>query len=527
LSAVMRYVDRGYKQELKRNQKYFEQRFNISSKFISEMLMDCLIGYSTIDRGIMAALSRFDMELKAIHNKNVKWSCSHYVEAGGIKYKYNSRPDSGLYLDCGVKDFNPLLITAEYKRKFAQPDYLDDWTKLSYQLIFSGHMLFVLNRISSKPISEPICLYGWLIPGARRKENVWNSFILELYKLEFSLKESNVESPEFRATLSLVKAFPIREFDQVVALSFLITLNAVLIAEKINGLELKPEKKTKIEAEVKKIEKCDSIRSQKTGSRSETQSRKENESPTSPPPSNTHSNAALLIAGDELENVRNRFCHSISDEGIEYHPLGDLIFDAQLPGDKTHVVVKVVSKRAAGYVQSLSKKFTSPCEAKRLGLLMPLKYVPLREDSVGLVMEEVTPLSFWDDLTTEELLNMASQLLCILKSLNAFGIVHGDLKLSNMGMTEDGLLVLFDWEDRVRGTTGYMAPELNNGEAVPTHLSDLYSAGMVLKKLHRITIGGENLHDIAQTAETLTSKDPSIRQTALETSSINESRSRF
>jgi hypothetical protein len=53
-----------------------------------------------------------------------------------------------------------------------------------------------------------------------------------------------------------------------------------------------------------------------------------------------------------------------------------------------------------------------------------------------------------------------------------------------MGLTGGGSLVVFDWEEEVRGTKGYQAPELrSNTDSTPNFESDLYPAGVVLEKL--------------------------------------------
>jgi len=53
-----------------------------------------------------------------------------------------------------------------------------------------------------------------------------------------------------------------------------------------------------------------------------------------------------------------------------------------------------------------------------------------------------------------------------------------------MGIDIHGQLCVFDWEENVLGTNGYMAPELvSKSLEAPNVFSDLYSAGLVLKEL--------------------------------------------
>jgi hypothetical protein len=497
--------------ELKRNETYFNSHLATAS--FSEMLLDCLIGYPTVDCGIMEALLFLVVKFGLVHNKNFEWACHHLLQAEGDPCKYHSRPDSGLYLRTELTGFNPLVLTAEYKRKYIENDYINDWTKLAFQLIFSGHMIYILNRISTKPISKRnVSLYGWLIPGAHNKDNVWNSLVIELYKLEFDLDESDAFNPQFKATYSLVKAFPIREFEQVVVLSYLITLNGSKIAEMIDGLKPHTHFKTLIENHITQVGKCSSIRSERHVSSKSRSQKSSKQKDSSSAPVNSRSNASLLIAMNVLENVRQRFCHTLTDDGIERHPLGDLVFNAVLPDDKTRVVVKIVCTSEADYIKSLSEKVGEVCDARTSGFLFPLKYIHLREDTIALVMEEVKPLSFWDILRKDEMMNMYTQLMNIVKRLNVLEVIHGDLKLSNIGMTNDGLMVLFDWEEGVRGTRGYMAPELRE-DGTPSHLSDLYSAGIVLTKLYAIT--KESIPEVVQVISLLTSQDPSVRPSAL------------
>ncbi len=114
---------------------------------------------------------------------------------------------------------------------------------------------------------------------------------------------------------------------------------------------------------------------------------------------------------------------------------------------------------------------------------------------------------------------LARDLLGALEHIHAAGIVHRDVKPSNVLMPPDGAARLTDFgiaqpEDATRitqtgqviGTKGYIAPELMHGDA-PTPRSDLYSAGMVLGDL----LGDRapfTLHDLVAD---LTDDDPRRR----------------
>jgi serine/threonine protein kinase len=136
------------------------------------------------------------------------------------------------------------------------------------------------------------------------------------------------------------------------------------------------------------------------------------------------------------------------------------------------------------YVQSLSERVSSTCGSlnpRNLGFLFPRMVLSLGEKNV---MQE-------------------------------FEVVHGDLKLSNMGITADVLLLLFDWEDNVKGTPGYMAPELRE-DGTPTLLSDLYSAGVVLKNLCKLLDETDRVSkEIGSIISLLTSQEPTKREAAL------------
>lgn len=91
-----------------------------------------------------------------------------------------------------------------------------------------------------------------------------------------------------------------------------------------------------------------------------------------------------------------------------------------------------------------------------------------------------------------EILSLASDLSAAIQSVHDMGMVHGDIKASNVMIEDQGRVVLMDFgagsdilkedEGPLRGTPIVMAPELFRG-ACATTKSDIYSFGVLLFRL--------------------------------------------
>ncbi|MCB9676784.1 MAG: serine/threonine-protein kinase PknK [Alphaproteobacteria bacterium] len=112
-------------------------------------------------------------------------------------------------------------------------------------------------------------------------------------------------------------------------------------------------------------------------------------------------------------------------------------------------------------------------------------------DGKWIALERVrgTMMDEWSkDQPPENIVGIAFELLEALEHLHAHGVVHGDLKPSNVIVDTDGRARLLDLgvatlpgEDVAgfRGTLGYAAPELLRGKA-PTKETDVYGLGALL-----------------------------------------------
>ena len=114
---------------------------------------------------------------------------------------------------------------------------------------------------------------------------------------------------------------------------------------------------------------------------------------------------------------------------------------------------------------------------------------------------------------------LALQLLGALEHIHAAGIVHRDVKPTNVLIAADGRAMLTDFgiaqhEDasrltqtgQVLGTLAYMAPEMLEGDRA-TPRTDLYSCGVVL----RDHLTPESPTAVKRLVERLTERDPALR----------------
>lgn len=113
---------------------------------------------------------------------------------------------------------------------------------------------------------------------------------------------------------------------------------------------------------------------------------------------------------------------------------------------------------------------------------------------IYILMEYLTPLSDYicnHDLNVEELIDIGVQILDALEVCHANHIIHRDIKEANIFVTPNGIYKLGDFgvaaiqnEQRfvssIKGTAGYMAPEVYHKSEKYDESVDLYSLGIVL-----------------------------------------------
>jgi hypothetical protein len=125
----------------------------------------------------------------------------------------------------------------------------------------------------------------------------------------------------------------------------------------------------------------------------------------------------------------------------------------------------------------------------------------------------------------QRLRRVLSQLAEGLWALHSEGVIHRDVKPSNVLVTEEGRAVLLDFgvalagpERDVSGTVGFMAPEQRLGNTTPA--SDLFALGVMLRRaLEGPRDGARHALELArlsELSERLTAADPGARPTPLE-----------
>ncbi len=130
--------------------------------------------------------------------------------------------------------------------------------------------------------------------------------------------------------------------------------------------------------------------------------------------------------------------------------------------------------------------------------VVTIYYVGRHEDEPFLAMELVPGPTLGDRLKEgplpyNEVVQTALNVADALQHAHQFGIVHGDIKPSNLLSTHGGQIKLSDFGlsrlgassetlDKVAGTPAYLAPELLAGRP-PTIQSDMYALGVTLYEL--------------------------------------------
>lgn len=156
--------------------------------------------------------------------------------------------------------------------------------------------------------------------------------------------------------------------------------------------------------------------------------------------------------------------------------------------DGPHGEVAVKIPRGEGGTTALKREHELLRAHAGLGLVSVIDADP---QGRWMAMERVrgTLVHQWAETATEtEILALFSRILANVERLHQAGVVHGDLKPSNLMVDEHGdprlldlgVAALFGEKSKeFRGTLGYAAPEVLRGQA-PTPRSDLYSLGAVV-----------------------------------------------
>ncbi len=203
------------------------------------------------------------------------------------------------------------------------------------------------------------------------------------------------------------------------------------------------------------------------------------------------------LAGQFLGHFRLDHRIGVGGMGAVYHAL-----DTSL---QRYVAVKVLrAGNALGTTPASPDKVTALLQEAvaqaRLNHphVVTIYYVGRHQEEPFLAMELVTgpPLSERlkkTKLSYGETVQVAMHVADALHHAQQFGIVHGDIKPSNLLMTSDGQIKLSDFGlsrfgsdetqlDKVAGTPAYLAPELFSGLASSSQ-SDMYALGVTLFEL--------------------------------------------
>ena len=181
------------------------------------------------------------------------------------------------------------------------------------------------------------------------------------------------------------------------------------------------------------------------------------------------------------------------------------------------VAIKILNKEFT-YNQNIRNRFID--EAKKMVRMNHINVVKVTDlinepDTVAIVMEYVDGetlrdlLSRKNKLSDTEIENYLKQMVSALEYVHKQGLVHRDIKPSNFIFNQDGILKLTDFGISKNlsgdldghtqtstalslGTPMYMSPEQVRSTKDVTHLSDIYSLGVVLWEM----VAGKKPYDL-------------------------------
>jgi hypothetical protein len=161
-----------------------------------------------------------------------------------------------------------------------------------------------------------------------------------------------------------------------------------------------------------------------------------------------------------------------------------LVFLGRMQGSFQYVFVKVFPSENHSTFQwllSIEKSFDIATLRSQLHYLPSFDHFTLPSKAACIVWPRVFRCPLFTLTSFAEYQRFCRQLLESIRFCESNGLWHGDLKPENMGVDSSGNLTIIDWERNVKGTEGYVAPEIESGQCESNPRSDLWSAGEVMR----------------------------------------------